>query len=105
MDDEYQTSYKIKSKCKVIWVSIGDKKADYCVTDLSLSNKGTKFTVLFKSDKKKYDFETKLLGKANVYNILQAIAMAFELGLNIEQIQIGVKRIATIEHRLELKKL
>lgn len=104
MDDEYQTSYKIKSKCKVIWVSIGDKKADYCVTDLSLSNKGTKFTVLFKSDKKKYDFETKLLGKANVYNILQAIAMAFELGLNIEQIQIGVKRIATIEHRLELKK-
>ena len=104
MDDPYQTSYKIKSKCKVIWVSIGNKDADVCASNIKLSSKGTTFTCTFKNTKEKCDFETKLLGNANVYNVLQAIAMSYELGMNLEQIQIGVKRIQTIEHRLELKK-
>ncbi len=104
MDDPYQVSYKLKNKCKVIWVSIGNKDADVCASNIKLSNKGTKFTCTFKHTKEKCDFETKLLGNANVYNVLQAIAMAYELGMNLEQIQIGVKRIQTIEHRLELKK-
>lgn len=104
MDDPYQTSYKIKSKCKVIWVSIGNKDADVCASNIKLSSKGTTFTCTFKKTKEKCDFETKLLGNANVYNVLQAIAMSYELGMNLEQIQIGVKRIQTIEHRLELKK-
>lgn len=45
-----------------------------------------------------------MLGIANIYNISEAILLAYNLGLDIEQIQIGVKRIKTIEHRLELKK-
>ena len=104
MDDEYQRNYKIKSKCKVVWVSIGNKNADVCASDISLSNRGTKFTCTFKDKKKKCEFETKLLGSANVYNVLQAIAMAYNLGMNLEQIQIGVKRIETVEHRLQLRK-
>ena len=104
MDDEYQRNYKIKSKCKVVWVSIGNKNADVCASDISLSNRGTKFTCSFKDKKKKCEFETKLLGSANVYNVLQAIAMAYNLGMNLEQIQIGVKRIETVEHRLQLRK-
>lgn len=104
MDDEYQRNYKIKSKCKVVWVSIGNKNADVCASDISLSNRGTKFTCTFKDKKKKCEFETKLLGSANVYNVLQAIAMSYSLGMNLEQIQIGVKRIETIEHRLQLRK-
>ena len=103
-DDEYQRSYKIKSKCKVVWVSIGDKKADVTASDIKLSNKGTKFTCTFNKKHEKVTFETKLLGSANVYNVLQAASMAYELGMNTEQIAIGVKKIATIEHRLELKK-
>ena len=104
MDDEYQRNYKIKSKCKVVWVSIGNKNADVCASDISLSHRGTKFTCTFKDKKKKCEFETKLLGSANVYNVLQAIAMAYNLGMNLEQIQIGVKRIETVEHRLQLRK-
>ena len=30
--------------------------------------------------------------------------MAYNLGMNLEQIQIGVKRIETVEHRLQLRK-
>lgn len=104
MDDEYQTSYKVKSKCKIIWVSIGNKKADIYANNLKITNKGTTFECTFNKVKKTIDFETKLLGRENIYNILEAIAMAYELGLNFEEIAIGVKRIKTIEHRLELKK-
>ena len=102
MDDEYQTSYDIKSKCKKVWVSIGNKKADVYATDIKLTSKGTSFVCHFGD--KKVTLETKLLGSANVYNILEAVAMAYNLGLSLEQISIGVKRIETIEHRLELKK-
>jgi UDP-N-acetylmuramoyl-tripeptide--D-alanyl-D-alanine ligase len=104
-DDEYQTSYKIKSKCKTIWVSLKDKSADVYASNIKLSDEGTKFTCTFKKTKEKCVFETKLLGEANVYNILEAIALAYELGMNSDEIKIGVKRINTIEHRLELKKM
>ena len=103
-DDEYQTSYKIKSKCKKVWVSMRFKEADVYASDIKLSNKGTTFKVKFADTKNTIELETKLLGSANVYNVLQAVALAHELGLTDEQIKIGVKRIATIEHRLELKK-
>ena len=105
MDDKYQTSYKLKSKCKVIWVSLKDKKADVYANIIKISNTGTKFKCTFKDSKEECEFETKLLGEANIYNIVQSIAMARELGLTLEQIKIGVKKISSIEHRLELKTL
>ena len=104
MDDEYQRSYKIKSKCKVIWVSLKDKDADVYADSIKLSSSGTKFNVYFKDNKKSITVETKLLGDKNVYNILEAIALSYELGLSLEEIKIGVKRIKPVEHRLELKK-
>ena len=104
MDDEYQVNYKIKSKCKVVWISMDNKKADVYASNIKLSNKGTTFDCTFKDSNKTVNLETKLLGSANVYNILEAVAMAYNLGLSLDQIKTGVKRIATIEHRLELKK-
>ena len=60
---------------------------------------------MFKGDKKKYVFETKLLGDHNVYNILAGIACGVEFGISIEQLQQAVKSVRPIEHRLELKKI
>ena len=104
MDDEYQVSYKIKSKCKVVWVSLKDKKADVYASDIKLSSKGTTFTCHFKDKKESVTVETKLLGEKNVYNILEAIALSYNLGLSLDEIKTGVRRIKTVEHRLELKK-
>ena len=104
MDDEYQVSYKIKSKCKVVWVSLKDKKADVYASDIKLSSKGTTFTCHFKDNKESVTVETKLLGEKNVYNILEAIALSYNLGLTLDEIKTGVRRIKTVEHRLELKK-
>ena len=104
MDDELQVSYKRKSKCKVVWIGINNKEADIYATNIKLSSDGTRFDCVFKGSDKKYRFETKLLGQANVYNILAGIALGYEFGMTIEQIQLGVKKVNVIEHRLELKK-
>ena len=103
-DDEYQLKYNIKNKCGVKWIGIDNKDVDLYATNIKLSGSGTTFDCVFKGDKNKYTFKTKLLGKHNVYNILAGILLGHELGLKIEELQRGVSSIKTIEHRLELKK-
>ncbi len=104
MDDEYQVNYNLKNTCKTLWLGIDNKNGDIYADNIKLSHKGTSFDVYFKDDKKAYKFETKLLGKANIYNVLAAILLGKELGLTVEQLQLGVKLVNTIPHRLELKK-
>ena len=104
-DDELQLSYKLKNKCKIIYIGIDNKDVDVRAENIKVSNIGTTFDVIFKGDKQKYNFETKLLGFANVYNILAAIALGFELGINKKQLIIAVKRVKPVEHRLELKRV
>ena len=103
-DDPYQVSYKLKNNVKIVWIGI-DNDADIKASNIKLSSEGTTFDCTFKGDKKKYKFETKLLGKANVYNILAGIALGYNLGIEISKLQLGVKKVNTIEHRLELKKM
>lgn len=104
-DDPYQVSYKLKNNCKIVWIGIDNKDADVCASNIKLSEKGTSFDVTFKGDKKKYPFQTRLLGKHNIYNILASIALGRELGLSVSSLQTGVKKVNSIEHRLELKKV
>ena len=103
-DDELQVSYKLKNNCKIVWIGIDNKDVDVYATNIKLSHTGTTFDVIFKGDKNKYSFETRLLGKANIYNILAGIALGKELGISIEKLIVGVKKVNSIEHRLELKK-
>ena len=104
-DDPYQLNYKLKNNCKVYWIGIDNKNVDLCATDINLSHQGTTFKVKFKDDEQEYEFKTKLLGKHNVYNLLSGILLGKLLGMNINELQRGVSKIKTIEHRLELKKL
>lgn len=103
-DDEKQVSYHINNNCKILWIGIDNKKVDCYAKDIELSYKGTKFNVKFKGDEKEYPFETKLLGKNNIYNILGGIILGKELGIKISELQKSVKRIAPIEHRLSMTK-
>jgi len=104
-DDPKQVSYKLKNKCKILWIGIENQDVDVYASNIKCTNTGTKFSVTFKNDKKKYLFETKLLGNHNVYNILASLALGYEFGISIESLQQAVKTIQPIEHRLELKKL
>lgn len=104
-DDEYQLSYPLKNTCKIIWIGIDNSNVDVRATNIKLTSEGTTFDCLFKGEETVYHFETKLLGKANVYNILAAIALGKEFGMEMDQIIVGVTKVKSIEHRLELKKL
>ena len=73
-DDPKQVSYNLKNKVKTIWIGINNTKVDVLAKNIKCTSKGTEFDVVFKNDKKEYHFETRLLGKHNVYNILAAIA-------------------------------
>ena len=103
-DDENQKNYKLKNNCKIIWVGIDNKKVDYYAKDIELSYKGTKFNVHFKDEDKDYEFQTKLLGRNNIYNILEGIALGRELDISIKDLQKAVKLIEPVEHRLSLTK-
>ena len=103
-DDEWQVSYKLKNNCKVLWIGIDNKDADVYATNIKLSKDGTNFDCIFKGDNTLYHFETKLLGKANVYNILAGIMLGYALGITIEELKLGVLKVKPVEHRLELKK-
>jgi len=101
-DDELQVNYKLKNKVKVLWIGI-DNDADFRATNIKVSNNGTTFDLIVKGDEKKYKFETKLLGYANIYNILASLALGYEFGIKIEQLQVAVRGVKPVEHRLELK--
>ena len=102
-DDELQLNYNLKNNVKILWIGIDNKNVDVYAEDIHLTNKGTTFTCVFKGDSNKYKFQTKLLGKANVYNILSGIALGKELGISIDQLIYAVKKVEPVEHRLELK--
>ncbi len=104
-DDPLQVSYQLKNKVKVIWIGIDNKDADVRAENIQVSSKGTSFDLVLKGDKKKYPFQTKLLGRHNVYNILAAIACGIEFDIEIEELQKAVLSVKPIEHRLELKRL
>ena len=105
-DDEKQRSYEFKKEdhAKVLWIGLDNDKLDVSASNIKYSYKGTSFDVKFKGDKKKYQFETKLLGEHNVYNILQALALGVEFGIDVKDLIQAVKRVNVVEHRLELRK-
>jgi UDP-N-acetylmuramoyl-tripeptide--D-alanyl-D-alanine ligase len=103
-DDEKQLSYKIKNNCEIVWIGIDNKEVDVYADNLELSYKGTKFDVVFKDLNETYSFETKLLGRNNIYNILGGIALGRKLGISIPELQKAVSRVQPIEHRLSMTK-
>ena len=103
-DDEWQRNYNLKNNCKIKWIGIDSKDVDVRATNITLSPNGTKFDIVFKNDKNRYSFETKLLGYNNVYNILSSVALGREFGMSIEQLKAGVSKVKPVEHRLELKR-
>lgn len=102
-DDPLQVNYKLKNKVKTLWIGI-DNEADFMATNIKVSSKGTTFDLVVKGDKNKYKFETKLLGYANIYNILSSLALGYEFKISISELQSAVKRVKPVEHRLEIKK-
>ncbi|MEG2621174.1 MAG: UDP-N-acetylmuramoyl-tripeptide--D-alanyl-D-alanine ligase [Bacilli bacterium] len=102
-DDDLQVNYKLKNKCKIIWIGIDNKNVDVRATNIKVSRVGTTFDVIFKGDKTGHQFTTRLLGYANIYNILSSLALAKEFGLTVNQMKKAVLNVKSVEHRLEIR--
>lgn len=74
---------------------------DYRATDITVSDKGTEFTVTA-PDGESLRYSMKLLGEHNVQNVLGAIAYAHGAGISLDKLLLPVKRIAAVPHRLQL---
>lgn len=74
---------------------------DYRASDISVSDRGTEFTVTAPSGET-CRYSMKLLGEHNVQNVLGAVAYAHGTGIPLEKLVLPVKRIAAVPHRLQL---
>lgn len=73
---------------------------DYTADNITVTGKGTTFTVHHGGEEKQ--FATKLLGEHNVQNILGAIAVSHELGISLDELVYPVKRLEAVPHRMQI---
>ena len=103
VDNEYIRNYHINNTCKIVRVGIDNTSADLVAKNVKYTKDGSSFSV--KINGKNYKFETRLLGKHNITNILIGIGIALELGIPVKNIVTNVACVRQIEHRLEVKRL
>ncbi len=105
-DDSRQVQYvkenSGKIKGKIIWISI-ENESDFQAKDINITKDGSSFKININNNT--YEFKTRLLGKHNIYNILGAVALGYNLGLSMDELIRGVLRVKQIPHRLELKNM
>jgi len=78
------------------------KGTDYWAEDISYGPEGVKFALCTRKGER-VAFESKLLGRHNILNIIGAVAMAQLMGMTVEETVNPVKRLESVPHRLELK--
>ena len=98
IDDEYKDYFLLDNNN----ITYGFNKSDYQVTNYKLNQTNTNITIKIK--KIEYDFETKLVGKYNIYNMLLTISFLNEIGINIKDTINVVKEIASPPGRMDIIK-
>ena len=94
-----ETVYKNRPKREYISYGL-TPEADYYGADIAVSNVGTTFTLVHGDER--VSFKTKLIGAANVTNIVGAIAVAHEYGVEISAMKSAVMTLKGAPHRMEL---
>ena len=82
-------------------ISYGINGNDYTMSNLSIDENGSRFTVKA-PDGTRQEFTTRLLGHANVQNICGAIAVAHHLGISLKALVPAVRQLESVPHRLQL---
>ena len=69
--------------------------------NIKMTTNGTEFDVCY--NQHKFKITCKLLGRHNITNILGAVAVALDLGVDEKQIRFALSSVKAPAHRLELK--
>ena len=101
-DNPYCTAlYERETKIEKHLFGLDAQSAYMRASDIQIGNFGSRFTLQSEIGEK-VDCTTRLLGRHNILNITAAAALAYRLGLTMEQIASGIAKIKPVEHRLEL---
>jgi len=104
VDNEHVEAMTTRAPGPVWRVSVdGPPEADVTAHNVAYDTEGASFAVRDETGEEAL-FQTKLLGKHNVLNILLAVAVGRAMGLRLRQMAHAVRRIEPIEHRLALRK-
>ena len=76
-------------------------EADYVAYDLSVSERGTTFSVKT-PEGETAEFSTRLIGRHNVLNIVGAIAISHKMGVALKDLRAQVRKLEGVPHRLQL---
>lgn len=105
MDDINCRNLAKAAQCRVVRYGIeaSIEELDYYIKDFTINERGSNFTVVRADSNSQVVFQTKLLGKHNIYNVLGAIALAAECGMGLPEMVYPIRQLMPIPHRLELK--
>jgi UDP-N-acetylmuramoyl-tripeptide--D-alanyl-D-alanine ligase len=78
-------------------------EAEIVASGIRYGTDGARFTVRDATTGEEATFQTRLLGKHNVLNILLAVAVGRELGLRLRAMAHAIRRVEPVEHRLALR--
>jgi len=104
MDNEHCRVLAKLTRRKSIYYGVDADNLDYKASNIQVNADGSNFIVK-KANGETATFQTKLLGKHNVYNILAAVAVASELGMDFKDMLYPIRQLSPVEHRLELRKI
>lgn len=94
---------KLYNRCKIQKFRAGMSEGylDMRAEDIEVGAFGSRFT-LTQAGGESVRVETKLLGRHNISNIVLCCQVAREVGMTLQEIAEGVKRIKPVKHRLQL---
>ena len=98
IDNSYIRSYN-KYDDAVTYSVRGE--GSYNASDIKTGRNGTEFTVTA-PDGSSGHYNMRLIGEHNVINVVGAIAVSHELGIGLDELVLPVRRLAPVEHRLNL---
>jgi len=105
-DDNLVRGMSTATQARAIFYGIDGSKLNYRAFQIKLIENGSQFKVATKDKDDKGEFELRISipGRHNILNILAAVAVARELGLNWTQIRKGLQKPDITERRLNIFK-
>jgi UDP-N-acetylmuramoyl-L-alanyl-D-glutamate--2,6-diaminopimelate ligase len=97
-DDKYARKLKVNRKTKVLWYGLGHG-SDVRARHISSGFHGLRFDVQY--GKLRFDVESPLMGRINVYNILAACGAGLSYGIAPESIAEGIAGLRAVPGRFE----
>jgi UDP-N-acetylmuramoyl-tripeptide--D-alanyl-D-alanine ligase len=101
-DNEYIREKSEGYKNITFYSTENEENGGYRASDIKVSQMGTDFKVTA-PDGGSEQFQMKLIGVHNVINVVGAIAVANKLGIALKDLKIPVRRLQSVEHRMQLR--